>query len=59
MRKIKIVLYWVTLIPPIIDIITGAINGVKKGITDLKNGETNALQEQRKKWLQANKGGAE
>lgn len=55
MRKVRLVLYWLTAIGPIVDIITGAINGVRKGLEDIK---TNAAknEEQQAKWDKANRG---
>lgn len=55
MRKLKIAIYWLTAIGPIIDIITGAITGIKKGIQDIK---TNAAknEEQQALWERANRG---
>jgi len=37
MKKIKLVLYWISVIPVIIDCVKGAIVGVKKGLADLKD----------------------
>lgn len=37
MRKIKIVLYWVTVLPAVIDAIKGAVSGIKKGLEDIKD----------------------
>lgn len=55
MKKIKLVLYWVTLIPALADLVTGAINGVKKGVADIKSGKTIDHEKQLQKWLQANR----
>lgn len=55
MKKLKVIIYWLTAIGPIIDIITGAINGVKKGIEDI---HTNAAKNERQQadWEKANQG---
>lgn len=49
MRKLKAVLYWVTLIPPVFDIVRSVIigirDGVKKGLADIKEAEQKAAFE--------------
>lgn len=49
MKKIKLILYWVSVVPVIIDLVKGAINGVNKGLQDIKEQEQQAL------WLKVNK----
>lgn len=56
MKRVKQIFYWITLIPPLIDIITGAINGVKKGLEDIKTGNTRNALDQQRKWEDANRG---
>lgn len=56
MKRFKQVLYWITLIPPLMDIITGAINGVKQGLEDIKTGKTRHAVDQQRKWEDANRG---
>lgn len=48
MRKIKLILYWITLIPPIVDLVQGAFNGLKAGLKDLRE------QRENERWRQAN-----
>jgi len=36
MKKLKNVIYWITLIKPIYDLIQGTIRGIKLGIEDIK-----------------------
>lgn len=55
-KRFKQVIYWITLIPPLIDVITGAINGVKKGLEDIKTGNTRHAYDQQRKWEDANRG---
>ena len=50
MKKIKVVLYWLAVVPVIVDLVKGAISGVKKGLVDLK------LAEQEAQWHKANHG---
>lgn len=56
MKRARQLLYWITLIPPIIDIVTGAITGVKKGLEDIKSGRTRHALDQQRKWEDANRG---
>lgn len=48
MRKIKLVLYWITIIPPVVDAIVGAISGLKKGLQDIRE------KHEKDKWHSAN-----
>lgn len=50
MRKVRVVLYWLSVIPVIIDLVKGAVTGVKKGLADIKE------QEQIELWRKVNKG---
>lgn len=36
MKKAKAVMYWLTIIPPLIDLIRGAVRGVQLGLEDIK-----------------------
>ena len=36
MRKVKAVLYWLSVVPVVIDLVKGAISGVKKGLEDIR-----------------------
>jgi len=49
MRKIKLIIYWITLIPPIVDVVKGAISGLKLGLQDIREKHEN------EKWHRANK----
>jgi len=42
MKKIKLYLYWISVIPPILDLIRGAVRGVKMGLADLERERENA-----------------
>ncbi|QXP44163.1 MAG: hypothetical protein [Arizlama microvirus] len=53
MKKIRVVFYWISILPPLIDLIIGAINGVKKGIQDIKDKKNS---EQQELWQQVNAG---
>lgn len=52
-KKIKNVLYWITVIPAIIDIIKGVVTGVKKGLKDIKEKKD---KEQNEAFEKANRG---
>lgn len=56
MRKLKQVLYIISIIPPIIDLIKGAYLGLKKGIEDITHGNTLEAARQTAEWEKANKG---
>lgn len=49
MRKVKIVLYWITVLPAVLDALKGAYNGIKKGLEDIKdlNAKSKAAENQR------------
>lgn len=37
MKILKAILYWLSVIPPVIDALKGAVSGVKKGLEDVRN----------------------
>ena len=49
MKKIKQILYVISVVLPIIDAITGTINGLRKGIKQAGNDRFNKEQEERYK----------
>lgn len=54
MRKLKNILYWVTVIPPILDAVRGLIIGIQKGLSDIKNA-TRLKEEQERKFNESNR----
>ena len=36
-RLMKTILYWLTIVPPFLDALSGAVSGIKKGIEDIHN----------------------
>lgn len=57
MRKVKIVLYWITVLPALLDAIKGAVIGIKKGLDDIKDLKANAkAAEQNEAFEKANRG---
>lgn len=56
MRKLKQVLYIISIIPPIVDLVRGAYLGLKKGIEDITHGNTREAERQAAEWEKANKG---
>jgi len=56
MKKLKQVLYIISIIPPIIDLLKGAYIGLKKGLHDITTGNTIAASKERARWEEANRG---
>ncbi|WNK14113.1 MAG: hypothetical protein [Microvirus sp.] len=48
MKQLKLILYWITLIPPVVDMVKGAIAGLKLGLQDIRD------KHEKGKWDQAN-----
>ena len=44
MRKVKAVLYWLSVVPVVIDLVKGAISGVKKGLEDIRKKADDEMQ---------------
>lgn len=55
MKKIRVVFYWLSIIPPLIDIVKGAILGISKGVEDAKTG-ARRVEAQQAEWEKANRG---
>jgi len=56
MKNLKIVLYWISVIPPVVDFIRGLIRGSQLGLQDIKKGETLKAIEQAEAFRRANSG---
>lgn len=52
MKLIKAILYWCSVIPPIIDALKGAVEGVKQGLQDVRNKHD---QDERERFDKANR----
>lgn len=37
MRKIKVFFYWCSVVPVLVDLVKGAVSGVRKGLADLQD----------------------
>lgn len=37
MRKIRVFLYWCSVVPVLVDLVKGAVSGVRKGLADLQD----------------------
>lgn len=56
MRRLKQLMYILSIIGPIYDLLKGAYLGVKKGIEDITHGNTLEAERQAAEWEKANKG---
>lgn len=56
MKRLRIVLYWISIIPPVVDLFRGAYEGLRKGLEDIKQGRTLRDDAQQQKWEEANRG---
>jgi len=56
MKKLKQILYIISIIPPIVDLLKGAYKGLLLGLTDIANGNTLKAERQQAEWEKANKG---
>lgn len=52
MKKFRVFLYWVSVIPPLFDVLKGAVIGVKKGLEDIRQKADKDMQD---KFDQANR----
>lgn len=56
----KKVVYWLTVIPALIDAIKGAISGIQKGLADIEAAKVAAKEQQnRQAFDEANRGGSD
>jgi len=55
-KNFKLVLYWISVIPPVVDFIRGLIRGAQLGLADIKKGETLEAIKQAEAFRRANKG---
>lgn len=55
MKNLKVVLYWLSVIPPVIDAIKGLVTGIKKGLEDVRTAAA-AEEAMREKFDKANRG---
>jgi len=56
MKNLKLVLYWISVIPPVVDFIRGLIRGSQLGLADIKKGETLEAIKQAEAFKRANSG---